>query len=86
VISQIGQLGLWVIDRGYDGGKALNFFLSRGLDFMLRMNTTRNIIYGGKSENIEKRARAINRRYSYIKHGRFGSCKITLKGSLARKR
>jgi hypothetical protein len=79
VISQIGQLGLWVIDRGYDGGKVLNFFLSRGLDFMLRMNTTRNIIYGGKSENIEKRARAINRRYTYGKHGRFGSCKITLK-------
>jgi hypothetical protein len=79
LISHIGQLGLWVIDRGYDGGKVLNYFLSRGLDFMVRMKTNRNILYNGKSENIEKRAKAINRRYTYNKHGRFGSCKVTLK-------
>lgn len=79
LISHIGQLGLWVIDRGYDGGKVLDYFLSRGLDFMVRMKTNRNILYNGKLENIEKRAKALNRRYTYNNHGRFGSCKVTLK-------
>jgi len=79
LIKKIGGLGLWVIDRGYDGGKVLSYFLSKGLDFMLRMKTTRNIIYNGKSENIYKVARLINRRVQLNKYGRFGSCKVKIK-------
>lgn len=48
LINHIGKLGLWVIDRGYDGGKMLKYFLGKGLNFMLRMNKSRNIIYKGK--------------------------------------
>lgn len=79
LIEQIGSLGLWVIDRGYDGGKVLEYFLSKGLDFMLRMNESRHIIYRGKSENIYKRAQAINRRTKFHSKARFGSCKVKLK-------
>lgn len=79
LLEKIGGLGLWVIDRGYDGGKVLNYFLSKGLDFMVRMNKTRHIIYNGKSENIDKVARRVNRRVQFSKHGRFGSCKVKIK-------
>jgi hypothetical protein len=78
VIDRLGDLGLWVIDRGYDGGEVLRYFFGKGLDFMLRMRKTRNIIYEGKSENIYKRARQINRRIKYSKYSRFGSCKVFL--------
>jgi Transposase DDE domain len=76
--DKIGKLGLWVVDRGYDSGKVLSYFLSRGLAFMVRMKKTRNIIYKGKSVNIWKRALSMNRRYTYSSHGRFGSCKVKL--------
>lgn len=79
LVEKIGSLGLWVIDRGYDGGHVLKYFLSRGLDFMLRMNESRNIIYQGKSENIYTRAQAINRRTRFHSKARFGSCKVKLK-------
>jgi hypothetical protein len=79
LVDKIGKLGLWVIDRGYDSGKVLSHFLSKGLDFVVRMKKSRNIIYKGKSVNIRKRALLMNRRYTYNSHGRFGSCKIKLK-------
>jgi hypothetical protein len=40
--DKIGKLGLWVVDRGYDSGKVLSYFLSRGLAFMVRVSTTDN--------------------------------------------
>ena len=78
LISHIGKLGLWVIDRGYDGGEVLKYFLGKGLDFMLRMNKSRNIIYKGKKENIYKVATSLNRRVKFRTHSRFGSCKVKL--------
>jgi hypothetical protein len=78
LLSKIGKLGFWVVDRDYDNGTILNYFLSKGLDFMVRMKKTRNIIYKGKSVNIKKRALLMNRRYVYNRHGRFGSCKVKL--------
>jgi hypothetical protein len=78
LIAKIGNLGLWVIDRGYDGGEVLNYFLSRKLNFMLRMKTTRNVIFRGNSVNINKLAKKINRRIKYNDKARFGSCKVQL--------
>ena len=54
VIKRIGQLDLWVMDRGYDGGEVLKYFLGKGVDFMVRMKTSQghNLIYRGKKVNI----------------------------------
>lgn len=86
VVNRIGQLGLWVMDRGYDGGEVLKYFLGKGLDFMVRMNTRqgRNLIYRGKKVNISKVAQGINRRTKYSKNARFGSCKVRIEPGNAR--
>lgn len=78
LIGQIGRLGLWVIDRGYDGGEVIKYFLRKGLDFMLRMNKSRNIIYKGEKENIYKCALKINRRTKFNNNARFGSFKVKI--------
>jgi hypothetical protein len=78
LVEEIGDLGLWVIDRGYDSGHVLKYFLGKGLDFMVRMKETRNIQYKGKSENIYKRAGNINRRIKFHSKASFGSCKVKL--------
>lgn len=78
VVDRIGKVGLWVIDRGYDGGEVLKYFLSKGLHFMLRMNKSRNIIYQGKKQNIYKCALKINRRNKFNDKARFGSQKVKI--------
>jgi hypothetical protein len=78
VLKCIGKVGLWVIDRGYDSGKVLDYFLSEELDFIVRMTKNRNILFKGKMVNIWKRALLMNRRYTYSSHCRFGSCKVRL--------
>jgi len=78
LIEKIGSMGLWVIDRGYDGGKILRYFLSQNLNFMVRMNKFRNIIYRGKKKNIYEVAKLINRRIKFNKNARFGSCKVKI--------
>jgi len=77
LVEKIGGIGLWVIDRGYDGGEILKYFLGKGLEFMLRMrlNNGRNIIYKGKVMNISAVVPLINRRIKYGNNGRFGSIK-----------
>lgn len=78
LVEKIGGLGLWVIDRGYDGGEVLKYFLSRNLNFMLRMKITRNVIFKGESINIFKLAKKINRRTEYNDNACFGSYKVQL--------
>ena len=80
LVEKIGGIGLWVIDRGYDGGEILKYFLGKGLDFMLRMrlNKGRNIIYKGKSINISEAIKIINRRIKYGNNSRFGSIKARI--------
>jgi hypothetical protein len=78
LVEQIGDLGLWVIDRGYDAGKVLAFFLGKGLHFIVRMKKNRNIIYKGKSSNIWEVAHGINRRVQMGKYGRFGSANVEI--------
>ncbi len=83
LLAQIGKLGLWVIDRGYDGSEIIRYFLNKGLDFMLRMNKSRNIIYRGKKKNIYECALDINRRTKFSNNARFGSRKVKIE--IARK-
>ena len=78
LLKKIGQMGLWVLDRGYDGGVILRYFLAKNLDFVVRMKTNRDVIYRGKKVNIYKVARSINRRTKFGNHARFGSCKVKL--------
>lgn len=78
LVEEIGDIGLWVIDRGYDAGKVLEFFLGKGLHFMVRMKKNRNIINKGKSENILKVGSKINRRVILGKNGRFGSSHVEI--------
>jgi hypothetical protein len=44
----IGGKGIWVIDRGGDRRKLYDFFLSRKLDFIIRLKGDRHVVYQGK--------------------------------------
>jgi hypothetical protein len=72
VLDQVGENGLWVMDRGYDSGVFLNFFLKRDLNFTVRMKVCRNLIHKGRSVNIKVLSDRINRRYVYSETCRFG--------------
>ena len=79
VVNEVGYDGLWVMDRGYDNGTILKYFLSHHLQFALRMKDSRNLIVRGKSINIKEAAEGINRRVKYNEKCRFGSLKARLK-------
>lgn len=79
VVDRVGSMGLWVMDRGYDNGIILDSFLKRDLDFMVRMNTNRDLIFKEKSVNIQLLGNSINRRYKYNDNCRFGRLHVTLK-------
>ena len=79
LVACIGIKGLWVVDRGYDGGIIMEHFFSLGLRFVVRMKKNRNIIVKGMSVNIKKAAKKINRRVTFNRNGRFGSEKVILK-------
>jgi len=76
--DQLGNCGLWVMDRGYDRGKILSYFLNNMLDFLIRMGDSRNLLFRNKSHNIKELALGINRRIKYSSHARFGSKKLFL--------
>ena len=78
-IEKIGKIGLWVLDRGYDGGIILEEFLTQGLEFIVRMRDNRDLIYNGKKINIEKLSLQINRRYKNREKGRYGYLKSILR-------
>lgn len=84
VVSIIGDKGLWVLDRGYDGGIMLNYFLNRDLDFVTRLTKKRYLVLGDKSISIPELVKKINRRYKIGKSFRFGykKCHIKLDGKL----
>ncbi len=79
VVNEVGSDALWVMDRGYDGGIILEWFLERSLNFAVRMNFSRNLLVKGKSLNIKEVASKINRRVTYNKKSRFGSKKVQIK-------
>jgi len=76
--EQLGDFGLWVMDRGYDRGYILSYFLNNRLDFFIRMGDSRNLLFRAKSHNIKELALGINRRVKYSSHARFGSKKLLL--------
>jgi len=81
-LDLIGVHGLWVMDKGYDSGIILDYFLQKGLDFAVRMNsgsTSRKVLVDGKPVNIVAAAKTINRRVKFDKNCRFGTLKIELK-------
>lgn len=82
VTEKVSRLGLWVMDRGYDRGKILDYFLTHSLDFFIRMQSIRNVISRNRSHNIKDLALGINRRIKFSSQSRFGSKKvhIQLKG------
>jgi hypothetical protein len=74
-----GNEGLWVMDRGYDRGEIFDYFLSKKLDFIIRMQITRNLILKSQPHNIKKIAHGINRRINFSSNSRFGSKKVLFK-------
>lgn len=81
-LDLIGLQGLWVMDKEYDSGVILNYFLKKELDFVVRMNSggsARNVLFKGKKENIVKAAGRINRRVVFNKNCRFATLKIELR-------
>ncbi len=78
-VKVIGKAGLWVMDREYDSGIILGYFLNNCLDFMVRMKSTRNLLVNGKKVNIKELANSINRRTKYSSYSRFGSKKAILR-------
>jgi len=79
VREEVGNQGLWVMDRGYDGGEIFKYLLNHSLDFMIRMKFTRDLIFRTKSRKITELASSINRRVNYSSYCRFGSKKVYLR-------
>ena len=79
VHAKVGCLGIWVLDRGYDGGYILKHLLGRRLRFVVRMTDKRDIWVGGEKRNIREVAEGVNRRVKFSSYARFGSVKATLK-------
>lgn len=76
VREKVGNKGLWVMDRGYDSGEIFKYFLKNQLNFIVRMNNSRNLILQTRAHNIEKIALSINRRVQFSSKSRFGSKKV----------
>jgi hypothetical protein len=62
IVDQVGDEGLWVMDRGSDSGIILKYFFGRGLNFVTRMKSNRNLVVNGKSINIKVAAGMVNLR------------------------
>jgi len=83
-INRVGKRGLWVMDRGYDSGAYLGYFLKEGLNFMIRMKKNRHLIYKNRAINIEELSKGINKRYKNGKSFRYGylKCFININSKL----
>ena len=79
VREEVGNQGLWVMDRGYDGGEIFKYLLNHSLDFMIRMKSTRDLIFRTKSRKITELVSSINRRVNYSYYCCFGSKKVHLR-------
>ena len=80
--EKVGNKGLWVMDRGYDRGEVLRYFLDRSLHFMMRINDTRSIYVRGKRKIIKEIAYKIDRRLQFGNYGKFGKlrCELSING------
>ncbi len=79
VHAEVGSLGLWVLDRGYDGGSILKHLLDLRLRFVVRMTEKRDIWVRGQRRNIREVAEGVNRRVKFSSYARFGAVKSTLR-------
>lgn len=79
VNKKVSNCGLWVMDRGYDRGEILDYFLINSLSFFIRMSSTRNLVSGNKNHNIKALALGINRRIKFSSQSRFGSKKVYIR-------
>lgn len=82
VYEKVGNKGLWVMDRGYDRGEVLRYFMDRNLHFMMRINDTRAIYVKGKRKGIKEAVKKINRRLQFGHHSKFGKlrCELAISG------
>ena len=82
IYEKVGNKGLWVMDRGYDRGEVLKYFMDRSLHFMMRINDTRAIYVKGKRKIIKEVVYKINRRMQFGDHSKFGKlrCELSING------
>jgi hypothetical protein len=78
VYEKVGNKGLWVLDRAYDRGEVLRYFMDRNLHFMMRINDTRSIYVKDKRKNIKEVVKKINRRLQFGHHSKFGKLRSEL--------
>ena len=52
VSGHCGGRGTWVIDRGRDRGKIFRHLLKNGLDFIVRLQSTRDVLHGRTKRNV----------------------------------
>ena len=65
VEKHFGKKGIYALDRGYDANFFYKYFSNGNKDFVIRSKGNRNVIYKGKSLNIEKVANLYKGKYSY---------------------
>jgi hypothetical protein len=78
VNDKVGNKGLWVMDRGYDRGEVLKYFMEKNLHFMMRINDTRSIYVKSKRKIIKEVVYKINRRLQFGNHCKFGKLRSEL--------
>ena len=52
MVSFFGNIGTYVMDRGYDDLKYFKAFVKDEIKFIVRGKTNRNVFYKGKTINI----------------------------------
>jgi hypothetical protein len=65
VSIQVWKKGIYALDRGYDANSFYKYFSGDNKDFVIRAKGNRNVIYKGKSLNIEKVAALYKGKYAY---------------------
>src|SRR6056297_913916 len=65
VEKHFGKKGIYALDRGYDANRYYEYFSKGNKDFVIRATGNRNVIYKGKSINIEKVAALYKGKYAY---------------------
>jgi hypothetical protein len=65
VEKHFGKKGIYALDRGYDANRYFKYFSKGNKDFVIRATKKRNVIYKGKSLNIEKVAALYKGKYAY---------------------
>ncbi len=64
IFKFFGNIGTYVLDRGYDDKKYMEYFIKKELTFIIRGKINRKVIYNGEEINIVELSKKFKGRYN----------------------